>query len=160
MKYLLSIIFLLVFSFAAFGQVSDATVYFYRLKEVSGLDNRNVKVHINQETAFLMTQGHFIGLKMPPGKYELKMSKNQSEMLLKVESEKTYFVRVSQTTAGYFFNESLTEIKDELALFQINKLTVLGDGKLKSKKYEFIKEKPTEVKTTENEPRTQRNPNL
>jgi cell division protein YceG involved in septum cleavage len=157
MKTLLSIIFIFVFGFSVFGQSVNklttpdsefATVYFYRLKEVSGLDNRNVKVHINQQTVFLMTQGHFIGLKMKPGKYELKMSKNQSEMLLKTESGKTYFVKVSQTAAGYFFAESLTEIAEDLALFQISKLTVLGDGKLKSKSYEFIKATPLEKQTS------------
>ena len=47
--------------------------------------------------------------------------------MIEVEAERTYYVRVSQTAAGYFFNEDISEISAIQASFQIRDLTLLEE---------------------------------
>ena len=119
-----------------------ATVYFYRVKEVNGLDNRNTKVKIEGKETFRMPQHRFIGLRLAPGKYGLMLRQKQSEMLLTVESGKTYFIRVSEKLAGFGFNQSLTEMPEEQAIYQMRDIPILEDSKIRDKIADFVKDKP------------------
>lgn len=119
-----------------------ATVYFYRVKEVNGLDNRNTKVKIEGKEIFKMPQHRFIGLRLTPGKYGLVLRQKQSEMLLTVESGKTYFIRVSEKAAGFGFNQSLTEIVEDQAIYQMRDLPLLEYSKIQDKTADLVKNKP------------------
>src|SRR5688572_22620945 len=91
-----------------FPQQAPATVYFYRVEEANRLDSRKATVKMEGKEIFSMPEDTYIGLRLPPGKYGIRMRQKQSEMLLTLESGKRYFVRVSQTVAGFGFNQSLT----------------------------------------------------
>lgn len=119
-----------------------ATIYFYRVKEVSGIDNKNTGVNLNDREIFKMPQSRFIGIKLKAGNYKIKMRQKQSEILLEVEAGKTYFVRVSETVAGFGYNNSLMEMSEKLAVFQMRELPLLEDSKIKASDLVLVKEKP------------------
>jgi hypothetical protein len=119
-----------------------ATVYFYRVKEITGLDNRNLVITINNKPAFKMPQYRFIGAKLKPGRYEIQMRKKKTGTMIEVEARKVYFVRVSQTAAGYFSNEDVSEINEKQAVFQMRELTILEDSKLEDSSLVWVKERP------------------
>ena len=89
-----------------------------------------------------MPQHRFIGLRLAPGKYGLMLRQKQSEMLLTVESGKTYFVRVSEKAAGFGFNQSLTEISEDQAIYQMRDIPLLEDSKIRDKTADFVTDKP------------------
>jgi hypothetical protein len=119
-----------------------ATVYFYRVKEVSGIDNKNTGINIDDKEIFKMPQNRFLGVKIKAGNHRIKMRQKQSEMLLEVEAGKTYFIRVSETVAGFGYNDSLNEIAAKQAIFQMRDLSVLEDSKIKANEFSYLKEKP------------------
>lgn len=119
-----------------------ATVYFYRVEEVSKLDSRKVKVQLGGKHFIDMPEDNFIGVRLAPGKYELKMRQKQSEMLLQVEAGKTYYVRVSQVIAGFGFNQMIYMMQPEQAVFQMRDMKALEDKNIKDKSQEFVKSKP------------------
>jgi len=67
-------------------------------------------------------------VKVKPGQYAIEMRKKKAgKTMIEVEAERTYYVRVSQTAAGYFFNEDISEISAIQASFQIRDLTLLEE---------------------------------
>lgn len=63
-------------------------------------------------------------------------------MLLNVEPGKKYFVRVSQTVAGFGFNQSLTLMPEDQAIYQMRDMKPLEDKNIKDKSREVIRVKP------------------
>lgn len=145
------IILLTVFQNAVMTQTeteNKAIVYLYRVEEANKLDSRKVKVKLNGKDILEMPEDNFIGLKLVPGKYELKMRQKQSETLLIVEAGKTYYVRVSQTIAGYGFNQAIYIMQPEQAVYQMRNMKPLEDKNLKDKSQIFIREKPVITSST------------
>jgi hypothetical protein len=90
-----------------------------------------------------MPQYRYIGLKLKPGRYEIEMRKKKTgKTMIEVESGKTYFVRISQTAAGYFSNEDISEVASNQASFQIRDLKLLEDSKLEDTNLMWLKERP------------------
>jgi len=71
------------------------------------------------------------------------MRQKQSEILLTIESGRRYFVRVSQTVAGFGFNQSLTVIPEEQAVYQMRDMKALEDKNIKDKSKEILRDKPS-----------------
>ncbi len=118
------------------------TVYFYRVEEVNKLDSRKVSVKIEGKELLSIPEDNFIGFRLSAGKYGLRMRQKQSEMLLNVEPGKKYFVRVSQTVAGFGFNQSLTLMPEDQAIYQMRDMKPLEDKNIKDKSREVIRVKP------------------
>jgi hypothetical protein len=131
-----------------YGQAADSTpktfgeVYFYRVEEVNKLDSRKVEVKIDGKALLLMPEDSYIGFKLVPGKYGLRMRQKQSEILLTVEGGKRVFIRVSQTVAGFLFNQSLTIMPEEQAIFQMRDMKPLEDKNIKDGTKGAVKVKP------------------
>lgn len=89
-----------------------------------------------------MKQYKWIGMRLAPGKYVISMRQKQAEMLLKVEAGKTYFIRVSEKAGGVGFNQSLTIMDEEQAVFQMRDLSTLESKKIFIKTEDIITEKP------------------
>jgi hypothetical protein len=119
-----------------------AIVYFYRVEEVNALDSRKAEVKFEGRELLQMPENNFVGFRFAPGKYGLRMRQKQSEILLSVEAGKRYFVRVSQTVAGFGFNQSLTLMPGEQAIYQMRDMKPLEDKNIKDKSREIIKDKP------------------
>lgn len=125
------------------GQTSDpAIVYFYRVEEIGKLDSRKVSLKLEGKKLLDMPEDNFIAFKIPAGDYELRMRQKQSEMLLRVESGKRYFIRVSQVEAGYGFNQSLSLTSEDQAAFQMRAMRPLEDKNIKNKNLMITREKP------------------
>jgi len=137
MKFLLALLFLIPLL-----QTETATVYFYRVEEVGRLDSRKVEVKLEGKGLLSMPEENFIGFKVPPGKYGLKMRQKQSELLLTAEAGKTYYIRVSQTASGFGMNQSLTFMQPEQAVYQMRDMKLLEDKNIKNKALEVVREKP------------------
>lgn len=134
-----------LFTFAQEKTVeTKAKVFFYRVKEVAGIDNRKAKVTLDGVKLFEMPQVKWIGFEIAPGKYALSMRQKQSEILLKAEAGKTYFIRVSEKTGGFTFNQSLTLMDAVQAVFQMRDLPILESKRIFIKTAEVISEKPVE----------------
>lgn len=138
MKFLLALLLLLPFV----PQTEPATVYFYRVEEVGKLDSRKVEVKLEGKGLLSMPEENYIAFKLPPDKYGLRMRQKQSELLLTVEAGKTYYVRVSQTVAGFGFNQSMMLMQPEQAVYQMRNMKPLEDKNIKNKTLEVVKEKP------------------
>jgi hypothetical protein len=122
----------------------SATVYFYRVEEVSKLGSRKVEVKLDGKPLLSMPEDNFIAFKLPPGKYGLRMRQKQSEILLNVEAGKTYFVRVSQVEAGFGFNQSITLMPNDQAAYQMRDMKPLESKNIKNKDLEVVREKPAQ----------------
>jgi hypothetical protein len=136
---------ILLFAFALLSmlpQDDKATVYFYRLEEVGKLDSRKVEVKLEGKGLLSMPEENFIAFKLPTGKHGLKMRQKQSEILLTVEAGKTYYVRVSQKTAGFGMDQNLTLMQPEQAIYQMRDMKPLEDKNIKDKSLEAVKIKP------------------
>ena len=141
MKYFLISLITLFCAISVFTQTAD--VYFYRVKEVHGIDNRYQKIYLGDKDFFEMKQFSWIGFKFKAGTYELRTKKKNTETLFKVEEGKTYFIRISQTVAGFFFSEKIEILTDpEQAIYQMRELNLLDTKKIKNKSFETILEKP------------------
>lgn len=139
MKYLLAF-FLVLFSVPVFGQT--ANVFFYRVREVNGLDNRDMRIYLDEKEIFVTKQSSWIAMKIPVGKYSLRSKQKRSEILLKVEADKNYFLRLSKTPEGFFLAEKIEMITDvEQASFQMRDLKFLDKKRIKTT-FELITELP------------------
>lgn len=119
-----------------------AIVCFYRVEEVNALDSRKAGVKLEGKELLQMPENNFVGFRFAPGKYGLRMRQKQSEILLSLEAGKRYFVRVSQTVAGFGFNQSLTLMPEEQAIYQMRDMKPLEDKNIKDKSREVIRDKP------------------
>ncbi len=117
-------------------------VYFYRVEEVNKLDSRKVEVKLEGKGLLSMPEDNFIAFRLPAGKYGLRMRQKQSELLLTVEPGQTHYVRVSQTVAGFGFNQSLTLMPPEQAAYQMRAMKPLEDKNIKNKILEVVRTKP------------------
>jgi len=106
------------------------------------LDSRKIPVKIENEKLLMMPEKYFIGFRVPAGKYGVKMRQNRTEFLLSVVPGQTYFVRVSQVLAGIGFNQSLTVMPAEQAIYQMRDMKPLSDNNIKLRKWEILREKP------------------
>ncbi len=150
MRKTLSLLLAICFFIApVFSQSNDTLpsetgiVYFYRVEEVNALDSRRVTVKVEGRDFLKMSESRFIGFRFTPGRYGLRMRQRQSEMLLTVEAGRRYFVRVSQTVAGFGFNQSLTLMPEEQAIYQMRDMRPLDDRNILDRSREIIRERPT-----------------
>jgi len=125
------------------SQDEMGSVFFYRVEEVNKLDSRKVAVKLEGKELISMPEDNFIGFRLSPGNYGLRMRQKQSEILLKVEPGRRYFIRVSQTVAGFGFNQSLTLMPEEQAIYQMRDMKPLEDKNIKDKSKEVIRDKPS-----------------
>ena len=126
------------------GAETDAVVYFYRVREVAGIDNRKAKVKIDGVNFFEMPQAKWIGFRIAPGKYAVEMRQKQSEMLLNAKAGNIYFIRVSEKTGGFTYNQSLTVMDREQAIFQMRDLPALELKRIFVKTARLVADKPVE----------------
>lgn len=120
-----------------------AIVYFVRFKETFGMANRDRGVNLDDVEIFKMPQARFIGMKLKPGQYKLKMQQSKSQLHILAEAGKTYYIRISETTSGMGNDQSITELAEKEGIFQISLVKPLEDSKLKAPKDLFIVEKPS-----------------
>ena len=125
------------------SQDEMGSVFFYRVEEVNKLDSRKVAVKLEGKELLSIPEDNFIGFRLSAGKYGLRMRQKQSEILLTIESGRRYFVRVSQTVAGFGFNQSLTVIPEEQAVYQMRDMKALEDKNIKDKSKEILRDKPS-----------------
>ncbi len=125
------------------SQDEMGSVFFYRVEEVNKLDSRKVAVKLEGKELLSIPEDNFIGFRLSAGKYGLRMRQKQSEMLLTVEAGKSYFVRVSQTVAGFGFNQSLSMMQEEQAVYQMRDMKPLEDKNIKNRTLEVVREKPS-----------------
>lgn len=124
------------------SQSDVATVYFYRVEEVDKLDSHKVTVKMDGKDLLAMPEQNFIGISLPTGSYGLKMRQKQSEMLLKVEAGKRYFVRVSQTVVGFEFRQELSLMPEDQAIYQMRDMKPLEDKNMKDKSKVLTRDRP------------------
>lgn len=122
-----------LFALTPAQQPEPATVYFYRVEEVGKLDSRKVAVKMEGRDLLSMPEDNYVGFRLAPGKYGLRMRQKQSEMLLVAEAGKRYYIRVSQTAAGFGFNQTLTVIPEDQAVYQMREMKPLEDKNIKDK---------------------------
>jgi hypothetical protein len=118
------------------------TVYFYRVEEVGRLDSRATTVNLEGKKFFGMPESRYVGFLMPPGKYGLKQRQKQSEFQLTVEAGKTVYVRVSQTGAGFGYNQAIILMQPEQALYQMRDMKPLDKSNIKIGTFQVLREMP------------------
>lgn len=140
--------FLIVLSLTALlpylsAQDQKATVYFYRVEEANRLDSRKAGLKMEGKDLLNMPEDNFVGFELPPGNYGLRMRQKQSEILLRAEAGKRYFIRVSQTVAGYGYNQNLALIPEDQAAYQMRDMKPLEDKNIKDKSKTVLRAKPS-----------------
>lgn len=110
-----------------------ATVYFYRVKEANAMRKGETGIAIDRVRLFEMPKGTYIGFQFLPSKYRLTMGHHEPDFLLNAEAGKRYFLRVSNTTAGFRQLQILSEVPEEQALPQMGGLKPLAKSDLKSR---------------------------
>lgn len=119
-----------------------ATVYLYRVEEANKIDSRKTKVYLNDKPLLDMPESEFVGFKLLPGQYVVRMKNKATETPLNLEAGKVYFVRVSETAAGMGYRRDLFIMNGEQATLQMRNMKPLQDKNIKDKALEVVKEKP------------------
>jgi hypothetical protein len=127
-------------------QNDKATVYFYRVEEVSASTWGKPKLRIDDTPSLLFPEREFIGVRFKPGKYILKLGQPQSAVALIFETGKTYYVQVSSTLHGHGQNGRLDEIilqTEAQAELHFQRMKhALEDKNIINKTLEVIKDNP------------------
>lgn len=117
------------------------TLYLYRVEEADKFNSGKPKVWIDDRLAVLMPESEFVGLKLAPGRYVVRMQNKATVTPVTVEPGGVYFLRVSEVPAhGYQRNIFVTT--SEQAFEQMRDLKPLADKNVKDKDLEVVKTKP------------------
>ncbi len=128
---------------AAQDEKGKGVVYFYRLEEAGKIDSGKPKVYLNDKHLLNVPESEYVGFRLPAGKHILRMKPKASEILLTIEADKIYYVRVSETAAGFGFRKELLITSEEQAVFQMRDMKPIQDKNLIDKSLEVIKTKKT-----------------
>jgi hypothetical protein len=120
------------------------TIYFYRVKEraKTAVGGKSAYVYLDGKKILSMTEERFIGLRLPPRRYIIKLKTKATETPVNVEPGKTYYFRVSKTVqSGYVYD--LIKIETDQAIYQMRDLLPLEDKNVSDKSLSALKDRPT-----------------
>lgn len=135
---------LLALAFAAPSSTQTeqtATVYIYRLEEANKVDSRKAKVFVNEKPAFDMPESEFIGVRLPPGRHVFKMKNKSTETPLELKASEIYYLRASETPAGFGYRRDLFVMQAEQAIYQMRDLKPLQEKNVKDKSVAVTRER-------------------
>jgi len=99
-------------------------------------------VYLDGEEFLSLPERTFIGFKVPIGRYVLQMQWKNIHRVLDVEANKNYYLRVEQATYPNVY-QMIADVDEKGATEAIRKSYMLSEKKIKLKRFEIIKTKPS-----------------
>jgi|SRR5579885_2514271 len=124
------------------------TIYFYRVHERDALamGGKSAYVYLDDKKILSMTEERFVGVRLQPGHYVIKLKTKATETPITVEAGKMYFFRVSKTAQSTYIHD-LIKTDDEQAIYQIRDLKPLEDKNISEKSLQITRDKPDNPKS-------------
>jgi hypothetical protein len=142
MKFFIFAVLCLACFTARSQEPQHGTVYFYRVRERAKLavGGKSAYVFLDGKKVLSMTEERFVGVRLPPGRYVIKLRTKATETPLTVAAGGTYYFRVSKTAqSGYVY--ALDKIEPDQAAYQMRDLVGLEDKNI-DKSLSVIKDRP------------------
>lgn len=129
---------------------TTATLYVYRLRDVSGMLNKP-SVYIDEREIARLANGRFFGVNVDPGQHVVRSTEKNSSVTLDMKAGQVYYIRLAFEPTRYTIRPETTLVRPEQAWAEMGQTKTNDPKEIKNHELAFVDSMPPRpVATPEN----------